>query len=76
MSYGTKTNIKACYIANLQATYPFYTEGSRPLEMARLAADTALSGVGKLDGECWYKALAANGVQKAASRKMLAELPA
>lgn len=73
--YGTKTNIKACYIACLKTTYAFYEEGSKPLALAHQAADAALSGKQKLQGDCWFKALAANGVQKAASCAMLADLP-
>ncbi len=72
---ATKSKIKADYIANLQATYPFYTEGSRPLQHANEAADQALAGKIELKGECWYAALRSNNLQKAITRRMLADLP-
>lgn len=71
----TKTKLKADYIANLQATYPFYTEGSKPLALANLAADAALAGKTKLEGDCWFATLRANNLQKATTLKMLAALP-
>lgn len=74
--FGTKTAIKAAYIANLQAAYPFYAHGSRPLALANEATDKALAVKMKLEGGCWFSALASNGVQKSATMKMLAELPA
>lgn len=45
-----KNKIKALYIQKLQATYPFYVDGSRPLELANQAADKALAGKVKLEG--------------------------
>ena len=45
---GTKTEIKAKYIAALKATYPFYTEGSHPLALANEAADAAVKIRGPL----------------------------
>ena len=71
----TKAAIKASYIANLKATYAFYLDGSKPLVLAIVAADRALAGKIKLEGDCWYKALADNGMQKASTMKMLAALP-
>lgn len=72
----TKTAIKSAYIAALQAAYPFYEEGSRPLELAHKAADAALNGVQTIKGECWDKALEACGLSKWATLKELAALPA
>lgn len=54
---GTKTKIKARYIALLKVRYPLYTEGSRPLALAHDAADAALTGKIKLEGECWEQAV-------------------
>lgn len=73
---ATKSAVKTVYIAQLQARYPFYTEGSRPLELAHQAADAALSGAMKLDGECWDNALQACGLSKRITLKALAALPA
>lgn len=72
---ATKASVKAAYIANLRAAYPFYTDGSRPLSLANLAADAALAGIQKIEGECWTKALRDNNLQKATTLKMLAALP-
>lgn len=72
---ATKAKLKACYIRNLQATYPFYTEGSRPLELAHKAADAAISGAQKLKGDCWDAALTECGLSKSITLKALAALP-
>ncbi len=72
---ATKSAIKAAYIAALQATYAFYTEGSRPLALANEAADSALSGKMKLKGACWDVALKANGLHPSITLRELAELP-
>ena len=72
----SKSAIKADYIKNLIATYPaIYTPDSKPLNLAGLAADQALAGKMKLEGDCWFAALKRNNVQKAATMKMLSELP-
>ena len=73
---ATKSSIKAKYIATLQELYPFYTEGSRPLELANLAADKALDGKMRLDGAAWFQALLLHGLDKRTTLKTLAELPA
>ena len=73
---SNKSAIKASYIANLKATYPFYVEGSRPLALAHDAADKALSGAMKLKGECWDKALSDNGMSPRVTLAQLAALPA
>lgn len=52
-----KAAIKSAYIAKLQQTYPFYTDGSRPLELAEMAARQALAGQLNLKGECWSTAV-------------------
>lgn len=72
---ATKSSIKAMYIQELKAMYPFYNDGSRPLTMASEAADSALAGKMRLEGDCWSKALAAHGLPKNMALKRLAELP-
>ena len=72
---ANKEGIRDLYIAQLQARYPFYTEGSKPLEMARLAVDKALSGKMKLEGECWERTLAVYSLPKNITLKALAALP-
>jgi hypothetical protein len=72
----TKTLLKAQYIAQLQARYPFYTEGSRPLKLANEAADAALAGKMRLEGAAWEAALADCGLSKRVTLKELAALPA
>lgn len=53
-----KAAIKDAYLAKLQHTHPtIYQTGSRPLELAGLAADQALVGRLKLEGECWSAAV-------------------
>lgn len=53
-----KAAIKDAYIAHLQQAYPtLYPSGSRPLELAGLAADQALRGQLNLKGECWSAAV-------------------
>ena len=74
---ATKSSIKAKYIATLKELYPFYLEGSRPLELANLAADKALAGKMKLEGAAWTQALLLHGIDaKRVTLKALAELPA
>lgn len=75
MLTATKSNIKSAYIAYLQDTYPFYTEGSKPLDMANYAVNQALAGRVKLTGICWDKALRDYGVSVNATMKTLSELP-
>lgn len=67
---ATKSSIKAMYISELQAMYPYYTEGSRGLELAHEAADAALAGKQRLQGGCWTKALAAHGVNTWTLKKL------
>lgn len=72
----TKTELRAAYIANLQAAYPFYTEGSRPLMLAHEAVDAALDGAMHLSGASWFKALHQCGLPKTITLTMLKALPA
>ena len=71
---ATKSEIKARYIENLRAAYPFYTDGSKPLAAAHMAADAALAGKMKLEGECWDRALASCGLPKNITMKALEAL--
>lgn len=74
---ATKSSIKAKYIVTLKELYPFYSEGSKPLELANLAADKALAGKMKLKGAAWHQALLVHGIDpKRVTLKALAELPA
>ena len=79
MAYGTKSAIKADYLAGLADAYEWARNGGpvqeRGLHLAGEAADKALAGKMRLEGEVWYAALAANGVHKAAPLRVLAELP-
>ena len=80
MAYGTKTAIKSAYISGLEAAYDWAKPGSlfrdSGLDKASFAADAALAGKIKLEGEVWFAALAANGVHKGASRAQIAALDA
>lgn len=71
-----KQAIKTLYIQKLQAAYPFYTEGSRPLELAAQAADKALAGSVKLEGDCWNEAVREVTGLTRWTMRALAELPA
>lgn len=77
MTYGTKAAIKAAYLEGLKAAYDWTRgpHGETGLAKAGEAADAALAGRLKLEGAVWFAALAANGVQKGATRAMLAALP-
>lgn len=70
-----KTTIKKAYIEKLQAAYPFYTAGSRPLQLANDAADAALAGKIKLDGVCWESAVTQVTGMTKWTMKNLSELP-
>lgn len=73
---ANKEGMRELYIAELQAQYPFYTEGSRPLELAYQAVDAALSGKIKLAGECWERVLRTYSLPLNISNKSLAKIPA
>lgn len=71
-----KAAIKDAYLAKLQHTHPtIYQTGSRSLELAELAADRALMGVLRLEGECWSAAVQDVTGWSRWSMAMLAELP-
>jgi len=70
-----KAGIKDQYLATLKVLYPSYTEGSRPLALAEMAADNALAGKVRLTGEAWERALATYGLPKTVTLKALAALP-
>lgn len=71
----TKSEIKAAYIAQLQTRYPFYTEGSRPLAAANDAADKALAGLIRLEGDCWFESLALAGLNNRSTKAQIAAIP-
>lgn len=77
----TKAKIKAAYLTKLAETYPWArgdmgeTVQTRGFAKAAETADLALAGKLKLEGDCWFEALRENGVQKAATRAMIAALP-
>lgn len=72
---ANKAGMRELYIAELQAHYPFYTEGSRPLELAYMAVDKALSGGMKLSGDCWERVLRTYSLPLNVTAKALAALP-
>lgn len=70
-----KAKIKETYLARLQETYPaIYVPGSRPLNLASDAADAALSGRLKLEGDVWEKTVREISGLKRWSRADLAAL--
>jgi hypothetical protein len=72
---GTKTEIKARFIALIKVRYPFYTEGSRSLALANDAANAALAGKIKLEGECWEQAVKEVSGLSRWTMRQLSELP-
>ena len=75
----TKLQLRHNYLNNLEAMYcgqVDYSSGSRAREAAIKAADAALSGSIKLEGEAWDKALASVGLSATATRAQVAALPA
>ncbi len=71
-----KAAIKDAYLAKLQHTHPtIYQTGSRPLELAGLAADRALAGALALKGECWSAAVQDVTGWSRWTMRQLAELP-
>lgn len=70
-----KKAIKRRYIELLQATYPFYIEGSKSLAMAKDAADNALNGMLKLEGVCWERAVNEISGLRQWTNRDLANLP-
>lgn len=75
----TKLEVRHHYINNLVEMYEGrvdYSSGSRAREAAIAAADAALSGHIKLEGDAWFKALAMAGLGKTATKKQISSLPA
>lgn len=71
-----KSEIKKRYLEKLRATYPaIYTDGSRPIELANLAADNALAGKIKVEGDCWRAAVKEITGWKSWTMRALSELP-
>lgn len=71
----TKAKLKAAYIAALKRNYSFYIEGSKPLELAHIAIDKALSGKMRLQGDSFDEALKESGLPKNITLKALSQLP-
>lgn len=75
----TKLEIRHHYLNKLEALYAGrvdYSSGSRAREAAIAAADAALAGLIKLEGEAWLATLAMAGLPKNATRAQIAALPA
>jgi len=74
----TKMEIRHHYLNNLVTMYAGkvdYSSGSRAREMAIKAADAALAGQIKLEGDAWFAALALAGLGKNATKAQIAALP-
>lgn len=74
----TKLQIRHDYLNNLETIYAGkidYSSGSRPREMAIRAADAALSGKIRLEGEAWFLALEKNGLSRRSTRAQIAAIP-
>ena len=75
----TKLEVRHHYINNLVEIYAGrvnYSSGSPAREAAIKAADAALAGSIKLEGEAWFKALAVAGLKPSATKRQIAALPA
>ena len=75
----TKLEIRHHYLNNLETRYAGrvdYSSGSRAREMAIKAADAALAGSIRLEGDAWFDALALAGLTKQSTRAEIAALPA
>lgn len=75
----TKLEVRHHYINNLVEMYAGrvdYSSGSRAREAAIAAADAALDGAIKLEGDAWFKALEVAGLGRSSTRKQIAALPA
>ncbi|MBA3831647.1 MAG: hypothetical protein H0X34_07100 [Chthoniobacterales bacterium] len=74
----TKLEIRHHYLNKLETLYAGrvdYSSGSRARELAIRAANAALAGDIKLEGEAWFAALKMAGLSKAATRAQIAALP-
>lgn len=75
----SKLEVRHWYLRNLAEIYAGrvdYSSGSPALEAAIFAADRALAGEIRLEGEAWFKALAMAGLDKTATKAQIAALPA
>lgn len=74
----TKLEVRHHYINNLETMYAGkvdYSSGSRAREAAIKAADAALAGTIRLEGEAWFKALAVAGLNRRSTKAQIAALP-
>ena len=74
-----KLRLRHNYINNLVEIYAGqvdYSCGSMAREAAIKAADAALAGHIKLEGQAWERALASVGLPKSVSRAEISALPA
>lgn len=74
----TKLEVRHHYLNNLETMYAGkidYSSGSRAREAAIKAADAALAGSIRLEGEAWFKALAVAGLNKRSTKAQIAALP-
>lgn len=74
----TKLEVRHHYLNNLETLYAGkvdYSSGSRARELAVKAADAALAGQIRLEGEAWFKALALAGLSKLSTKAQIAALP-
>lgn len=75
----TKLEVRHHYLNNLEAMYAGrvdYSSGSRARELAIKAADAALMGQIRLEGDAWFAALAEAGLSARSTRAQIAALPA
>ena len=75
----TKLEIRHHYLNELESRYAGrvdYSSGSPAREMAIQAADAALAGHIKLEGDAWFAALALAGLGKKSTKAQIAALPA
>lgn len=75
----SKLKIRHDYLNNLERIYAGridYSSGSRARELAIAAADKALAGQIRLEGEAWFEALESNGLSNRSTRAQIAALPA
>lgn len=73
-----KLQIRHDYLNNLETLYAGkvdYSSGSRPREMAIKAADAALAGHIRLEGEAWFAALEKNGLSRRSTKAQIAAIP-
>ena len=74
----TKLELRHHYLCNLEKLYAGkvdYSSGSRARESAIKAADAALAGHIRLEGDAWFAALALAGLNKRSTKAEIAALP-